>query len=256
MTEPIMEFGDQSIVITGAGMGIGRMTAHNFARRGGLVTVSDIDLSRAETVTKEIVKEGGKAIAVKADVTEYDDATALIDKAIAGFGKVDILVNNAGTSHDLALFIDTKPRDWEIPLRICLYGVLNCCHAVLPSMVERKQGRIINVVSIAGLEGHTRLAVYSGAKAGIIGFSKALAAEVGRHAIHVNCVSFGQTESENIVNLLTEMPEYKERAIKKIPLRRFATMQDQANAIMLLASPYATFITGQTLNSDGGRCMH
>lgn len=248
---------NKTAVVTGSARGIGRAVAIEFAKEGADVVVVGVrHAERAQEVADTIQGLGRRAIVVMADVTDKGQVKNLFDVTLKEFGKVDILVNNAGTSHDLALFIDTKPRDWEIPLRICLYGVLNCCHAVLPSMVERKQGRIINVVSIAGLEGHTRLAVYSGAKAGIIGFSKALAAEVGRHAIHVNCVSFGQTESENIVNLLTEMPEYKERAIKKIPLRRFATMQDQANAIMLLASPYATFITGQTLNSDGGRCMH
>jgi 2-hydroxycyclohexanecarboxyl-CoA dehydrogenase len=123
-------------------------------------------------------------------------------------------------------------------------------------MIERKAGRIINVVSDAGLAGEARLAVYSGAKAGIIGFSKALAQELGRYNIHVNCVSFGPTESENVLQLLSTMPEFKEQVAKRTPFRRIATMQDQANAIMLLASKYGTFITGQTISSSGGLYMY
>jgi NAD(P)-dependent dehydrogenase (short-subunit alcohol dehydrogenase family) len=250
-----MDFENDSVLITGAGMGIGRVAAHSFAQRGAMVTIGDIDFERAKAVAGEIKRNGGKATAVKADVGKYDDAQKMMDEAVAAFGKIDILVNNAGTSQYM-LFKDAKPQDWELPLKVCLYGVLNCCHAILAHMIERKAGRIINVVSDAGLAGEARLAVYSGAKAGIIGFSKALAQELGRYNIHVNCVSFGPTESESVLQLLSTMPEFKEQVAKRTPFRRIATMQDQANAIMLLASKYGTFITGQTISSSGGLYMY
>lgn len=255
MTQHIMDFAGESVIITGAGMGIGRVTARSFAKNGALVTIVDIDEEKARAAAQEIEQEGGKATAIKADIRKYDQVKTMVENSIATFGKVDVLVNNAGTSQYM-LFKDSKPEDWEVPLKICLYGVLNGCHSILPHMMERKAGRIINIISDAGLAGEARLAVYSGAKAGIVGFSKALAQEVGRYNIHVNCVSFGPTESENVKQLMDTMPEYRELVAKRTPLRRIGTMQDQANAIMLMASRYGTFITGQTISSDGGLFMY
>lgn len=249
-----MDFKDKSIVITGAGAGIGKFTAREMASRGGLLTVSDIDLGRAEEAVKEITESGGIAQAVKSDVRRYEEVKALIDRSTETFGKVDILINNAGTG-TISLFIETKPEQWGFDIDLCLYGVINGCHSVLPQMIERSSGKIINICSDAGRAGEPRLAPYSAAKAGVIGFTKAIAQEVGRYNVLVNCVCFSSIKTEMISAIFDANPEIEQKMIKRYPLKRLGTMQEAANTIMLMASDYVTFITGQVLSANGGYAM-
>ena len=249
-----MDFTGKSIVITGSGAGIGKYTAKEMAARGGLLAVSDVDLARAEQAAKEITEAGGKAIAVKADVREYDEVQAMIDKATEVHGKVDILVNNAGTGN-MAPFVTTSPEEWDFDIGICLYGVLNGCHCVLPQMIERNSGRIINICSDAGRVGEPRLAIYSAAKAGVIGFTKAIAQEVARNNVLVNCVCFSTIRTEMFAALFEGNPEIEQKMIKRYPMKRLGSMEDAANTIMLMASDYVTFITGQVLSANGGYAM-
>lgn len=249
-----MDFRTKSIVITGAGAGIGRRTALEMASRGGMLTVSDIDLSKAEAVAGEITGAGGSAIAAQADVREYGQVEAMVDAAISAFGQVDILVNNAGTGIPKP-FVMTDPEDWNFDIGICLFGVMNGCRAVLPHMVEKSAGRIVNICSDAGRVGEPMLAAYSAAKAGVVGFTKAIAKEVARSNVLVNCVCFSTIRTELMTGLFEANPEVETKMVKRYPMRRLGEMEEAANTVMLMCSDYVTFITGQVLSCNGGYAM-
>lgn len=249
-----MKFDGKSVVITGAGSGIMRVAAQNFAARGGLVTVVDFKGELADKVAAEIKAQGGEAISVQADVTNYAQVKAAVDQAISQYGKVDIMVNGAGQGV-MKKFTDTKPEEWPFEINLCLYGVLNGSYAVLHHMLDRKQGRIINVCSDAGRIGERYLAVYSGAKGGVMAFTKSLAREVSNKGVFVNSVCFGTTKTEYYQKVLDSVPGTEEKVAKNYPIGRLATMQDQANALMLVASDYASFIVGQIICSNGGYSM-
>lgn len=249
-----MDFSGKSIVITGAGAGIGRRTALDMAARGGLLTVLDLDLSKAEGVAGEIEDAGSRSIAAGADVRDFDQVQAAVDAAIAEFGGVDIMVNNAGTGLPKP-FVMTEPEDWNYDIGICLFGVMNGCRAVLPHMVEMNRGKIVNICSDAGRVGEPTLAAYSAAKAGVIGFSKAIAKEVARSNILVNCVCFSTIRTELFGGLFQANPEMEQKMIKRYPMKRIGEMEEAANTIMLLCSDYVTFITGQVLSANGGYAM-
>lgn len=248
-----MDFTGKVIVITGSGGGIGKRTAERFLEHGAKVVISDQDPEALRSAEKELGRKG-EVMAHEADVRDYAALEALAQKAINGFGGIDVWLNNAGTG-TFKFFVETGPRDWDYDIGINLYGVLNGCKAVLPHFIEKKAGKIVNTVSDAGRVGEARLSVYSGAKAGVIGFTKALAREVGRYNIMVNCVSLGATKTENIKALLGLTVEDKVREAKiaqPYALKRLGELDDAANALMLMSSDYVTWITGQTLSSSGG----
>lgn len=249
-----MDFTGKSIVITGSGAGIGRRAAVEMASRGGLVTVCDIDEEKAEAVVGEIGNAGGSARAARVDVTSYNDVKAMIDGAVSAFGKVDILINNAGAG-TMKFFTETTPEDWRFDIDLCLYGVMNSCHAALPGMIEAKSGRIVNVCSDAGRVGEPRLTAYSAAKAGVIGFTKALAREVARSNVLVNCVCFSTVKTETTQAMFDDAPDMEQKMVKRYPMKRVGTMDEAANTLMLMASEYVTFITGQVLSMNGGYAM-
>jgi len=249
-----MDFTDKSIVITGAGAGVGGRAASEMAARGGLLTVGDIDASRAEAKAMEIVEAGGKAIAACADVRDYDQVEAMIDSAISEHGRVDIMINNAGTGIPKP-FITSSREDWDFDIGICLFGVMNGCRAVLPHMLTAGAGRIINICSDAGRVGEPMLAAYSAAKAGVIGFTKAVAKEIARNNILINCVCFSTIRTELMGGLMAANPEMEQKMVKRYPMRRIGEMEDAANAILLMCSDYVTFITGQVLSCNGGYAM-
>lgn len=249
-----MDFTGKSIIITGSGGGIGRRTALEMASRGGSITVCDIDPARAESVASEIAGQGGIALALECDVTDYGQANDVVAAAIAAHGAVDVLVNNAGTG-TLTPFVHTTPEMWQRDIDLCLYGVMNFCRAVLPHMIERGRGKIVNVCSDAGKVGEPNLAAYSAAKAGVLGFTKALAREVGRDNILANCCCFSTVRTEVFDMLFTANPELEQKMIKRYPMKRVGTLEEAANTIMLLSSDYVTFITGQALSMNGGFAM-
>ncbi|MBU1671141.1 MAG: SDR family oxidoreductase [Actinobacteria bacterium] len=249
-----MDFSDTSIVITGSGLGIGRRAALEFASRGGLVTVSDLESERAEAVASEITGAGGRALAVAADVTDYDQVKALIDGTTTEFGRVDVLINNAGTSK-MAMFVQTVPADWRFEIDLCLYGVMNGCHAVLPQMMERGSGKILNICSDAGRVGEPGLAAYSAAKAGVVGFTKAIAKEVARNNVLVNCLCFSAIRTEGIQAVFDAMPGMEEKMVKRYPMKRIGEPEEAVNAMMMMVSDYVTFTTGQVLSANGGYAM-
>jgi NAD(P)-dependent dehydrogenase (short-subunit alcohol dehydrogenase family) len=252
--EPFIHFEGKAVVITGAGAGIGRVAAHELARLGAKLVIGDMSLERASRVQAEIQEEygEGRALAVECDVRDYAAVKDMIAAAIEHFGALDVLINNAGTGKGGA-FVKSKPEDWNFDLGVCLYGTMNCVHAALPHMIERGQGRIVNCCSDAGRVGEPYLAIYSAAKAGIVGFTKAVAKEVGKKGILMNCVCFGTTLTEVMQKVIP--PELREKLAKGYALRRLGTMEDAANAMLLLASDRASFVTGQVLSSSGGFSM-
>lgn len=252
--KPFIDFEEKSVVITGAGAGIGRVTALELARLGARVTIGDLEGGRAEAVAKEIceARGSGRAIGLTCDVRDYAAVRSMIEQAVQTFGAVDVLINNAGTGR-IGAFVKSRPEDWSYDIGICLYGVMNGVHAVLPHMLDRGRGRIVNCCSDAGRVGEPGLAAYSAAKAGIVGFTKAVAKEVGKSGIYVNCVCFGTTLTELMQKAIP--PDRQEKMAKGYALRRLGTMEDAANAVILLASDRASFVTGQVLSSSGGYSM-
>jgi 2-hydroxycyclohexanecarboxyl-CoA dehydrogenase len=246
-----MDFTGKKIVITGSGSGIGKKTAEKFLEQGAWVVISDINEKVLAQAEKEL-RSKGKVVGFIADVCQYDAMESLAKKAIETLGGVDIWLNNAGTGTN-KLFLAMTKEEWDFDIGINLYGVLNGCKAILPHMIEKKGGKIVNTVSDAGRIGEYKLSVYSAAKAGVIGFTKALAKEVGRYNILVNCVSLGTTKTDEIKKFIADQGPGTEEAMSRLyVLRRLGEEEDAANALMLMSSDYVTWITGQILSSSGG----
>lgn len=205
----------------------------------------------ARDVVKAITDAGGAAIAFKADVSRLDEATALVKAALDAFGKLDILVNNAGTTRD-TLLMTMSEEDWDAVISADLKSVFNCCKAAIRPMIRARSGRIINISSVVGLAGQGGQTNYAAAKAGVIGFTKSLAKELGSRNITVNAVAPGFIPTA-LTDALTE--EQKQAILKATPLGRFGAPEEVAYAVSFLASDEAAFITGAVLSVDGGLVM-
>lgn len=242
----------KSAIVTGASRGIGRAIAIEFARRGAAVVVNyNASEQAAHEVVSAIREMGGTAVAFKADVSKMDEAAALVKAALDAFGKLDILVNNAGTTRD-TLLMTMSESDWDAVINADLKSVFNCCKAAVRPMIRARRGRIINISSVVGLAGQGGQTNYAAAKAGVIGFTKSLAKELGSRNITVNAVAPGFIPTA-LTDVLTE--EQKQAAIKATPLGRFGTPEEVAYAVSFLASDEAAFITGAVLSVDGGLVM-
>lgn len=239
----------RAAVVTGASRGLGRAIALELAQRGARVVVN---YRQNEGAAREVVETirgtGREAIAVQADVSRYEEAERLIRAALEAFGRVDILVNNAGATRDNLLAM-MKEEDWDFILMTNLKSAFNCAKAALRPMMRQRYGRIINVSSVAGLVGNPGQTNYAAAKAGLIGFTKSLAKEVGSRNITVNAVAPGLIPTD----MTDPLPqEIKEAALRMTPLGRLGTPEDVAYAVAFLASDEAAFITGHVLTVDGG----
>jgi 3-oxoacyl-[acyl-carrier protein] reductase len=239
-------------VVTGASRGIGRAIALELAQRGARVVVNyHRNAEAAAEVVAAIEANGGQAVAVQADVGDIEQAAELIKTALDTFGQIDVLVNNAGTTRDQLLML-MKEGDWDDVLRTNLKSVFNCCKAAARPMVRRRQGRIINITSVSGIAGQGGQTNYAASKAGIIGFTKSLAKELGPRNITVNGVAPGFVPTD----LTSDLPEeLLQQAIEATPLRRMGKPEEIAYAVAFLASDEAAFITGEILTVDGGLVM-
>ena len=245
---------NRSAFVTGGGQGIGRAICLELARQGAKVCVADLNPETAAKVAGEIRDMGHEAIAVQVDITDLEKVKKSIQKAIDSFGAVDILINNVGWDKT-ELFVNSKPETWDRVININFKGPVNCFSAVLPHMIERKYGKIVSVASDSGRVGSSGEAVYSGAKGGIIAFSKTIAREVARYGINVNCVSPGPTDTPFFAEVAGDNPKIAEGLKKAIPLHRLGKPEDIADAIAFFASDGACYITGQVLSVSGGLTM-
>ncbi|AET68513.1 dehydrogenase of unknown specificity, short-chain alcohol dehydrogenase like protein [Desulfosporosinus orientis DSM 765] len=239
-------------IVTGGGRGVGAGICSVFAQEGASVAVVDIDGNTAEATAKKLTDAGYKAIAIKTDILDPQQVEKMAATVKDAFGPVDILINNAGYGVQKK-FSDTTPDDWAKDININIFGVLNCTKAVLGEMLERKYGKIVNIVSDAGRVGEPMLPVYSAAKAGAIGFCRALAKDVGKNNINVNCVALSAIKTELIASILT--PEKEEKMTKVYPMRRLGQPEDVAHMVAFLASDLTGYITGQVIPINGGYAL-
>jgi NAD(P)-dependent dehydrogenase (short-subunit alcohol dehydrogenase family) len=238
---------------TGSQKGMGKAIALTLAQEGCDIIAVDIDLEGAQKTASEIKSLGRKSIAIRTDITKSTEVNDMAKAALAEFGKIDILVNNAGAIAAAKLFVDLSEAEWSRDINLNLGGMLNCTKAVLPQMLSRKSGKIINISSIGARKPHTHCAVYDAAKTGIVGFTRSLALEVAPSGLNVNAIAPGLT--------LTAFgggappPDELAKAIAGIPMRRTTFSQDIANMVAFLASDVSSDIAGQTFSVDGGESL-
>ena len=242
---------DRCALVTGAARGIGRAIAERLAEEGARVAVSDISATEAQATAVSI---GGAAIGVELDVTDDASIRRAVDEVAARLGPIDVLVNNAGWDR-MEPFVESSPETWDLVLAINLRGPIAVTRAVLEQMIERGRGRIVSIASDAGRVGSSGEAVYSGAKAGMMGFSRTIAREVARHGINVNTVCPGPTNTALLQGEAERNPNLVKALARAIPFGRPAEPEEIAAAVAFLASDDAAFITGQALSVSGGLTM-
>jgi 3-oxoacyl-[acyl-carrier protein] reductase len=238
-------------MVTGGAQGIGRAIALNLAEGGASIALADMQPPKLDEVVKEIEEQAGKAMGFCVDVTDLAAVQKMVDQILQAWGKVDILVNNAGITRD-SLVLRMKTDDWQAVLKTNLDGAFYCIRAVLPSMVRQRYGRILNIASVVAQTGNVGQANYVSSKAGIIGLTKAVAAEVARRNITVNAVAPGFIATAMTENLPAEV---KEKMLGLIPMGRMGTDSEIAAGVRFLVSEEARYITGHVLNINGGMFM-
>ncbi|HXG52249.1 MAG TPA: 3-oxoacyl-ACP reductase family protein [candidate division Zixibacteria bacterium] len=246
---------DKVAIVTGGGHGIGRAYCLGFGRAGARVVVADIDGPAATRVAKEVGGEtGASAVAVTVDVSDEGSTQAMARRALEEFGRIDILVNNAAVFATIPMnrggIESIDPAEWDRMMAVNLKGLFFCCRAVLPAMRKQKAGKIINISSGTALNGSPGRIHYVASKAGVIGFTRTLAREVGDDNINVNAVAPGSTLSEE--NPTEEIIKYRQARLGDRALKRVQVPQDLVGTVLFLASPLSDFMTGQTLSVDGG----
>jgi len=252
-----MKLKGKTALVAGGGRGIGRCIALALAREGADIAVGDLVGENADSVRDEIKALRVNALACKVDLTKRVEVEQMVEKILSQFGQLDILVNSAGWDK-LEPFLESSEETWERILAINFKSVLYTTKAVLPHMISRGSGKIVNISSDAGRVGSTWESVYSGAKGAVIAFSKTLAREVARYKINVNVVCPGLTDTPLLAAVRSQSPQTEkliDAVTKATPFRRVAKPEEIAEAVLFFASPSADFVTGQTLSVSGGLTM-
>jgi 3-oxoacyl-[acyl-carrier protein] reductase len=246
-----MSLNGKIALVTGAAQGIGRDIALALATDGADVAICDVNLEAAQKTAGDIEAKGRKSLALKANVAASADVTAMIDQVVEKFGRIDILVNNAGITRD-GLILRMKDEDWDLVLSINLKGAFLCTKAALRYMSKQRGGTIINIASIVGAMGNAGQANYVASKAGLIGLTKTIAREYANRGITANAVAPGFIDTA-MTQALSE--NVRTELAKQIPLGKLGTPEDVANAVRFLASPWASYISGQVIHVNGGMYM-
>jgi 3-oxoacyl-[acyl-carrier protein] reductase len=246
----------QVVVVTGGGKGIGKVYTQEFARGGAGVVAADIDGAAAAEVAAALQAEGCKAVATQTDIADADSVARMTEAALAAFGTIDVLINNASLMSVLPRrsWLEIPVEEWDRVMAVNLRGMFLCCRAVFPIMKDKGRGKIVNISSSRVWEGTPLRLHYTTSKAGVVGLTRALAREVGPFNVTVNAVSPGNTLSETQVQ--TSDSQYLASRTQGRAIARAQVPDDLVGAVMFLAAPASDFITGQTINVDGGRAMH
>ncbi|MFT4949883.1 MAG: NAD(P)-dependent dehydrogenase (short-subunit alcohol dehydrogenase family) [Natronomonas sp.] len=245
-----VDFTGQAAVVTGGAQGIGKAICESFAASGANVGVADVQAEAAEETAAAVAEEYGvDAVGIECDVTEYEDATAMVETAIEAFGAVDCLVNNAGVGTPAPSFMESDPEEWDTAVEVCFYGTMNCTHAVLPHMTERGEGAIVNFASDSYKGNDPGLPVYGAAKAANVSFTGTVSQEVGEDGVRVNCVSPGTTRTPATEEWIEE---YEEKILESYAMDRLGEPEDIADAVTFLCSDAAAWVTGRVLSVNGG----
>ncbi|MFR1316058.1 MAG: 3-oxoacyl-[acyl-carrier-protein] reductase [Clostridium perfringens] len=243
---------DKVAIVTGGTRGIGRAIALKLADHGANIVINYRNSDKEAEELKGILEEkGAKVLAVKCDISNFEDSKNLMDKCKEVFGKIDILVNNAGITKD-TLIMRMKEEDFDNVIDVNLKGTFNCAKHASAIMLKQRFGKIINMTSVVGIAGNAGQVNYAASKAGVIGLTKSLAKELGSRGITVNAVAPGFINTDMTASLSEKV---KEEASKNIPLKRLGDPEDVANLVRFLASDAANYITGQVINVDGGMVM-
>lgn len=247
-----MRFSGKVAIVTGSGRGIGQAIAIRLAQEGAKVVVADKVQDTAISTTDSIRAKGGQALAMALDVTKKEDVHRMIQDALANFSRIDILVNNVGWFVGAKPLTKTDEVFWDRMIEINLKSAFLCSHAVLEQMIKQGCGKIVNISSGAGKAGNRGQVPYSAAKAGVIGLTKALAWEVARNRINVNCVCPGFVDTQLTAEFTKNDPKIREGIEKLIPWQRLAQPEDIASVVCFLVSDDAEYMTGQIISVDGG----
>lgn len=235
-------------IVTGAARGIGKAIALSLAQNGCDVAVIDLDDETASVTASQASKSGVNAFACKADVTDAEQVKSMMDVCYEKFNNIDILVNNAGITRD-KLLIRMSEKDWDLVLQVNLKGAFNCTKQIIRKMIKQNSGKIINISSVVGVMGNAGQSNYAASKAGLIGFTRSIAKELGARNIQVNAIAPGFIETEMTKNLSQEV---KNAYLAQIPMNRGGTPEEIAKTVLFLASSWSDYITGQVIHVDGG----
>lgn len=239
-------------LITGAGSGIGRATALTFASDGARVAVVDYNLDTAEETVALIKAQGGEAIAIRANVAKADEVQAMVEQTVAAFGRLDCASNNAAFGGGFAPLIEVDEKNWQLAHDVTLKGVWLCMKYQIPQMLKQGGGAIVNIASLSGVRGEALQSPYSAAKGGVIALTRTAAAEYAQKNIRINAINPGGIRTPAIVDYFAKVPGAEQNTAAVHAMRRLGEPEEVADAVAYLCSDRASFITGTTLDVDGG----